>query len=154
MIRQAHDGALAALYQDILDGEMGEGPGAATRGELAHQVQGLLDALGSGVSATARALPERIAQTIQSGSDQVDLGSGHLLSVTPGLALDVGFTAAYVEGPAARPMHVSDQARLTAAVENCVGQHGDNRVCFTAGYVEGAAAYSAAQRSAAQTRAP
>jgi hypothetical protein len=121
MTRQAHDGGLIALYQDTLNLETGN-------------------------YTDAPSLPLRITEAIQNGQDQIDLGKGHRLRVTSGLALDVGFTAAYENKGAGMAGKVTNPMRLKAVTETCVSQRGTNKVCFAAGYIQGAAAYAASRQ--------
>ncbi len=144
LTRQAHDGALMALYQDILRRE---------RPDKYHETGSLVGRFESRAAAQsnggndpdAAALPQRILAALRDGSNRVDLGAGHVLTVTPGLAFDVGFSRAYWAGATARPVSVEPQ-KLRAATESCVAQREDRKVCFTAGYAQGAAAYREAAR--------
>jgi hypothetical protein len=124
LTRQAHDGALMAFYQDTLERETGSLNGYET-------------------------LPQRIVAALRDGSNRVDLGGGRLLSVTPGLAFDVGFSRAYWAAAGARQVP-ADPAKLRSITEACVDQREDRTACFTAGYAQGAAAFNASHRSAAR----
>jgi hypothetical protein len=120
LTRQAHDGALIAFYEDALKLKTGSSDGAQT-------------------------LPQRLVDAIQSGKSTIDLSRGMMLEITPGLAFDVGFTAAYWDGADAQQVTV-DPFRLRTMTENCVGQRGSPKTCFGMGYVQGAAAYRTTQR--------
>jgi hypothetical protein len=120
LTRQAHDGALIAFYEDTLKLKTGSSVGAQT-------------------------LPQRLVDAIQSGKSAIDVGRGAMLEVTPGLAFDVGFVAAYWDGADAQQATM-DPVRLRTTTENCVGQRGSPKTCFGMGYLQGAAAYRTAQR--------
>lgn len=96
------------------------------------------------------AMPQRIADAIQAGSTMLPVGQGVSLPITSGLALDTGFMSAWTSQGAGVPGTVSDPARIRAATETCLTQHGDNKTCFTVGYVQGAMAYQIMRRSAAR----
>jgi hypothetical protein len=137
---------LIALYQDILLKERPDRIHPATnREELLGRLQGLTGARNPGGDPDAAALPQRIVAALQDGSDRVDLGDGHTLVVTPGLALDAGFVSAYWAGQAARPAVITDHSKFKAMTEACVSQHALAKLCFSVGYAHGAAAFAAAR---------
>jgi hypothetical protein len=149
LTRQAHDGALMALYEDILRRERpGSEPPAGGREALLSRLEGLTAAQSGGAHPEATTLPQRIVSALRDGSNRIDLGAGHMLAVTPGLAFDAGFVSAYWAGKAAHPAAVTDSAKFKAMTMTCVGQRAEAKLCFSVGYVHGAAAFIAAQRSA------
>ncbi len=124
MVRQARDGALMALYQDMLQRETGSMAGY----EL---------------------LPQRVMAVIRAGGNRMEIGGGRGLTITPGLAFDVGFSRAYWDGPTAAAIP-SDPSRVRAVTGACLAQREQLAACFTAGYVQGAAAYSVQRTTAAR----
>ena len=145
LTRQAHDEALLALYQDILHRKRPDREEALPSG-----LQGLLTAAQSqNGDPEAATLPQRVVTALRDGSKRVDLGAGHVLTVTPGLAFDVGFSRAFWAGSAARPVAI-DPDKLREVTEACVGQRADATVCFTAGYAQGGAVFRAGRQSTAR----
>lgn len=150
LTRQAHDGALMALYHDILRQEhLDSEPPTRGREALLSRLEGLTAAQSGAADPEAAALPQRIVSALRDGSKGVDLGAGHMLVVTPGLAFDVGFSRAFRAGPAARLVAI-DPDKLRAVTEACVGQREDAAMCFTAGYAQGGAVFRAGPRSSAR----
>jgi hypothetical protein len=151
LTRQAHDGALIALYQDILRRDRPDRePTAVGREALLSRLQGMAAAQSPDGDPDAARLPQRIVAALGDGSNRLDLGAGHVVTVTPGLAFDVGFASAYWAGEGAHPATITDRARFKGMTEACVGQRADTKLCFSVGYVHGAAAFATAQRSASR----
>lgn len=134
MVRQAKDGDGFALYN-----------------QLVHD-RAVISPLSNEELRIAAALPVQIAEAIAAGKVDVSIGRDRFVSITPGLALDAGFTNAwYNKGAGAAT--VSDEARFKASTELCTTQKADNKRCFTIGYVHGARAASLATNELSATTA-
>lgn len=146
--RQAREGALMSLYEDMVR-RGAPAPQPRTARELVEWKEDQLLAVSRVISPEARQLPQRIIDAIQAGRGSFEVTGGQTWLITPGLAFDTGYVAAWSEQGKNAPGTVNDQARLRTATEACYSQRGDNRTCFTVGYMQGTAAYTASRRTAA-----
>ena len=113
----------------------------ARDGQLLAFYRTMMTELGGDVQAHEQ-LPHAIGAAVLGGSARVAIGNGKAAVVTPALAMDAGFTVAYLEGPASKPP-AADSEQLKPIAESCVAQHQDAGTCFSAGYVYGARAFAA-----------
>jgi hypothetical protein len=86
-------------------------------------------------------LPNAIGAAVLSGDGKISVGNGKGIKVDPALALDSGFTAAFVSGAAKK--EGLDQQKLKVAAESCLDQKNEAATCFSVGYMLGAQAFNA-----------
>lgn len=130
----AGDSCVTALVRTARDNRLPE-----LYGKLATEM--------GGNAAGSETLPRVIGAAVLSGDGKAPIGNGRVAVVTPALAFDAGFTVAYQEGTASKPVTV-DAGKLKILAEACLGQHQDAGTCFSAGYVDGARAFKAQTASA------
>ncbi len=90
---------------------------------------------------TSENLPRAIGAAVLSGDGKVSLGNGKGIKVDAALALDAGFTVAYMRGAAKK--EGLDQQKLKLVGEDCLDQKKDAGTCFSLGYALGAQAVNA-----------
>jgi hypothetical protein len=86
-------------------------------------------------------LPKAIGNAVLSGDAAVSLGNGKGVKVDPALALDAGYTAAYMN--AAPKKEGLDPQKLKSFAESCLDQQKDAATCFSVGFTLGSYAVSA-----------
>ena len=87
--------------------------------------------LASGLTAAVNS----IGAAVLGNATKVAIGNGKAAVITPALAFDAGFTAAYQEKGDKAP--IADAQQLKTLAEGCLGQRGDPGACYSAGYVYG-----------------
>jgi len=112
LVRTAHDGHLPELYSKLVVKLGGNADGYEQ-------------------------LPRAIGAAVLGGNGRVAIGNGKAAVVTPALAFDAGFAAAYAGNAANK---VADVHQLRTLAESCLGQQQDAGACFSAGYAYGARA--------------
>lgn len=124
----ASDGCVAVLQRSAKDRRLGT---AYTK---------LLSETG-GSAELSEKLPKAIGNAVLSGNGDVSIGNGKAMTVTGAIALDAGFTVAYMEGAAKKPS--PDAQKMKAVTETCLANATDAATCFSVGYVYGAQAFNA-----------
>jgi hypothetical protein len=130
LTRQGTDGLILADYKAKIDKENASVPGARKADDAA-----------------ATALVQRVVDSIKTGSNiflVTPTLTGH---VSSGLALDAGFTTAWLNKGQGLPATVSDETKFRAATESCTTQQDDPKRCFAIGVVQGARAYANTRRT-------
>lgn len=100
----------------------------------------MLAKLGGSIAGAGQ-LPQAIGGAVLKDVAKVPIGDGKVMTVTPALAFDAGFTAAVEENGRSKAEN-PDPEQLKSLAEGCLGQHQDAGACFSAGYMYGAESLS------------
>lgn len=111
LVRTARDGHLPDFYRELLTGLGGRAEDAAQ-------------------------WPGQVGAKLLAGAAQAPIGNGKAVTVTPAIALDAGFAAAYQAGGAGSAVK-ADSAQLKTVAEACLDQKQDAATCYSVGYVYG-----------------
>lgn len=139
LMRTMRDGHLLVPYQEMVFADASKNLSPSQTAAL------LLDTaqLEKQGQDPAKALPQQIADAIREGKSSVRLPHGTEITITSGMAFDVGFLGGYSNKGENRPGHFKTPDFAKAAATRCQTQSGDNKTCFVAGYIHGADAYVA-----------
>jgi len=128
----------AAFFPDAADACVAVLTRTARDRHLPNLYGRLLTELG-GAPSEQDGLPQAIGTAALSGRGQVAIGNGKMMTVSPAVAFDAGFTIGYLERGAKAPGS-ADPEQLKRLSQNCLAGTAAFGACYSAGYMYGAKA--------------